>query len=688
MIDPDKLEEQQAKPCSGRYQESPVGKEFLIMGRIQKSGYQGAWVYVDLTSGDIDYLESNTRAERDYLGGRGLQAHLLAERIAQLGGPVQNPLGPENRFVIGCSAVNDTKIHTAGRGSASFFSPLTRSPAPLDPELPPVHGMVTHSSLGGSLPNLLKKAGIDQLIIDGEASSPVRIEVIDGEVRIIEAESDLFEERDGVRYPLRSREMDAALKARISNPRSASLYTGPAGWMKVPYACVTSDQDRNFGRGGAGAVLGAKKLVAITFAGSAATTLHDQELFDRRMKELDEAIEQSIEDDSQTVSFRPTTGTTWWLDRAFNGGYLGDTGGYLPWHNYDEGHFDEEQYAGVSTGSLLEIAAKYKICNRCRKVVCSRLVKTESGELLPRPEFETSALFINCCISDRAALVELNHLCNQLGLDTMSTAAVISAAMDLDEKGVLAELSMSLPFGDAAAMATAIEQIAYRQGPLGRLLGQTADEIARSVMEKLGERHRSDLLWCLTTAYGGLGYAGVEPKAFPAMHACYATSNRGRGDHTYGWTVQAEEQGLANTPDEIARLVADSQAGKAVIDSLGLCDFFPFDTTSEVFLDLLYAVSGNRYSASELVDCGRRTVTLERLLNNIQGRTLPYDAYIPPKLEVPMSRGPMQGRKVDADLHGKILAAYNREQGWSAEGIVEESTLKALGIAPPGALRL
>jgi aldehyde:ferredoxin oxidoreductase len=339
----------------------------------------------------------------------------------------------------------------------------------------------------------------------------------------------------------------------------------------------------------------------------------------------------------------------------------------------------------VSTGALLEIAAKHKVCHRCRGILCSRLVKTESGELVPRPEFETSALFINCCITERSALVELNDLCNELGLDTMSTAAMIAAGMDLDGKGVLSEVSLRLPFGDWRAMASAIEAIAYRREGLGTLLGAPADEIARNVLERLGEGRREDLLWCLTTAYGGLGYAGVEPKAFPAMHTCYATSNRGRGDHTYAWTVQTEEAGQAETVEKIAPLVAGGQFGKAVIDSLGICDFFPFDITSDVFLDLLFAVTGNRYTAGELIECGRRTVNLERALNNLQGRTRAYDAYIPPKLEIPMNGGPLKGRRVDPDLHHRILDAYYRQQGWTEDGQVALETLADLGIRPlPG----
>lgn len=648
-----------------------------------KSGYNGRWVYVDLTTGAVTSRDSDPRVERDFIGGRGLQAWLLAERVRELGGPVHDPLGPDNRIVIGCSAPNDTRIHTAGRGSASFFSPFTSSPRPLSRDLPPVWGLITHSSVGGSMPNKLKKAGIDQIVIDGRATTPVRIEVVDGAVRLLEAEPELFEDRDGCRFPLRARAMDAVLKRLVNDNRAASVYLGPAGWMRVPYACLTSDCDRNFGRGGAGAVFGSKNLVAISFAGSTPTTLHDRGLFDRCMDTLDASIETSVSDPAKTASFRPTTGTTWWLDRAFRGGYLGNEGGYLPWHNYDEGHFDEKLFSQVGTDALLEISAKYKICTRCREVLCARMVRTDEGELMPRPEFETAALFINCCITDRTALVDLNHLCNEVGLDTMSTAAVIAAAMDLDERGVLADLGLSLPFGDGDAMARAVEDIAYRRGLLGDLLGDSSDASAHRILERLGEHRRKDLVWSFTTGYGGLGYAGIEPKAFPAMYTCYATSNRGRGDHTYAWTVQAEEGGLVTTAGDIAALVASGQWGKALVDSLGLCDFFPYDTGLENFRDLLYAVTGNRYSAEELTTCGRRIVNLERLLNSIQGRVRAYDAYIPQKLTVPMSEGPLKGRRVDPELVGSILDAFYREQGWSNEGLVTDATLASLGLEHP-----
>ena len=601
-----------------------------------KCGYMGKWAYIDLSKNEVKIVDSDSSIEESFLGGRGLQGRLLFEKVKALKGAVENPLGPENRIIIGCSAPNDTKIHTAGRGSASFFSPMTRSKKPLLDGAPPVFGLVTHSSVGGSFANKLKKAGIDQLILDGAAKEPMRIEVIDGNVTIKAAEDSLFEELYGKKVVLRSNALNDKLKSLIEGKNSSSIYIGPAGWNLVPYSCLTTDGDRNFGRGGGGAVLASKNIVAITVAGSEKTKLHDEELYNKRMKELDEAIEKAVKDESGTSSFRPTTGTTWWLNRAFKGDYLGDKGGYLPWHNYDEGHFDENEFKKVSTDALLEVSGKHKICSRCRGIICSRMVKTEKGELLPRPEFETAGLFINCGITERESLIALNHLCNEVGLDTMTTAAIVAGAMDMDEKGLLKDFALSIPYGSAKAMSEMVEAVAYKNGGLGTLFGQNADSIGHSVLEKVGAAKKDEVIWCITNAYAGLGYASIGPKAFDSMFTCYATSNRGRGDHTYAWTVQAEEAGLTGAED-IGATVAGSQWGKAVIDSLGICDFFAGDTTGDVFLDLLYAITGNKYTADSLIECGKRTVSLERMLNEIQGRTRRYDAYVPPKFEKPYS---------------------------------------------------
>ena len=641
--------------------------------RSALSGYRGKWAWVDLTGRTVRLTEADPVLCQDYVGGRGLQARLLYDKL-KAAGTLKDPLGPGNRVVVGSAAANDTPIPTAGRGSCSFIGTMTRSPEPAAwvPGHKPLYGMVTHSSCGGLFPNMLKRAGIDQLIIDGRADRPVRIEAVEGEVRIVEAEESLFQTVAGRSVPRTASEITDALTARIKG--SSTVCVGPAGWNLVDFACLTADHHRNFGRGGAGAVFGSKNLVAVTAYGREAVSYADAAGFQKLGRELDLIVKSSVEDPNRTASFRPTTGTTWWLDRAFNGRYLGVKGGYLPWHNFDEGWFDPADYARVSTDAFLEISGKHNVCNKCRHVFCTRSAKVESGPYAGagvRPEFETIALWINCCILDRDAIFHMNYLCNELGVDTMTFGSVMAGAMELSEKGFLEKFGSRLRFGDAAGMVQALKDIAYAANGLGRLLGHYSDRVISEAAGVAGPEALPGIARCVTTAYGGLGYAGISPKAFPGMFTAYGTSNRGRGDHTYAWTVQAEEGGLKDARD-LAAYVAEGQAGKALVDSLGLCDFFTGDITGEPFLSLYRALTGIEYTAESLKECGRRIYALERRMNNVQGRDRTYDAYVPAKLTVPLSRGALQGRAVDEGFYNTVLDAYYDAWGWSRDGLVKE----------------
>jgi len=634
------------------------------------TGYRGRWAFVDLTGRTVRIEPADPSILRDYVGGRGLQARLLADHLEKTG-PLEDPLSPANRIIVGTSALNDTAVATSGRGSCSFVGTMARSPrpAPWIPGHKPVYGLVTHSSAGGLFPNMLKRAGFDQIVIDGRADRPVRLEVVRGGCRIVDAEDELFEKTSGRPVPRAASDITDALSAKIKG--SSTLTTGPAGWNLVDFACLTGDKHRNFGRGGAGAVFGSKNLLAITALGAEAVTYADAEEFKRLGRELDAMIEASVEDPSRTASFRPATGTTWWLDRAFNGRYLGANGGYLPWHNFDEGAFDPSDYAKVSTDAFLAISEKHAVCNKCRHIFCTRVARVESGPFAGegvRPEFETIALWINCGILDREAIFHLNALCNELGVDTMTFGSVMAGAMELREKGLLPAYPGAPLFGDAHGMVRTLKEIAYATTDLGRLLGRHSDRVIAE-LSAASPSSPADIAYALTTAYGGLGYAGISPKAFPGMFAAYGTSNRGRGDHTYAWTIQAEEGGLKAAAD-LAAYVAEGQIGKALVDSLGLCDFFTGDVTGEPFLSLYRALTGIAYTPETLKACGRRIYALERRLNNAQGRDRTYDAFVPPKLKSPMTRGALKGRAVDETFYNAILDAYYAAWGWTKDGKV------------------
>ena len=559
---------------------------------MKTTGYRGRWAFIDLTNRTVRVEPADPGYARDYVGGRGLQARLLADHLERTG-PLADPLSPGNRIVIGTAALNDTAVATAGRGSCSFVGTMARSPEPAAwvPGHKPIAGLVTHSSAGGLFPNMLKRAGFDQIVIDGRADRPVRLEIVDGACRIVDAEDELFETMAGRSVPRAASIITDTLTAGLKG--SSTLTVGPAGWNLVDLACLTADRHRNFGRGGAGAVFGSKNLVAVTALGGQAVTYADPEAFRRLSKELDAQIKASVDDPARTASFRPTTGTTWWLDRAFNGRYLGAKGGYLPWHNFDEGAFDAADYDKVSTDAFLAISGKHNVCNKCRHVFCTRGARVASGPYAGegvRPEFETIALWINCGILDRDAIFHMNALCNELGVDTMTFGSVMSGAMELQEKGLLGRVAGAPAFGDAPGMIRVLKEIAYATSDLGRLLGHYSDRVIAE-LAAAAPASQADIAYCLTTAFGGLGYAGISPKAFPGMFAAYGTSNRGRGDHTYAWTVQAEEGGLKDARD-LAAYVAEGQAGKALVDSLGLCDFFTGDITAEPFLSLYHALSG------------------------------------------------------------------------------------------------
>jgi aldehyde:ferredoxin oxidoreductase len=644
-------------------------------------GYQGKWAWVDLTNRTVRIEPAEAALCRLYIGGRGLQARLVFEHLARLG-RLDSPLSPSNRLVIGSGPLNDTSVATAGRGSCTFISPLTYSPdpAPWVVGHTPVSGLLTHSSAGGLFPNMLKRAGIDQLVIDGRADSAVRLIVTEDGVRIVEAEPELFEEAGGLRSVRGASAVTDLLAEKHRG--SASVATGPAGWNLVPYACLTNDRHRNFGRGGAGAIFGSKNLVAVTASGRRATRFFDPDAFARLSGSVEDLVRTRAMDPQRTASLRPATGTTWWLDRAFDGRYMGASGGYLPWHNFDEGTFDPSDFACVGTDAFLEISGKHQVCNRCRHVMCTRSARIDSGQFAGhgvRPEFETIALWINCGILDRAAIFHVNQRCNELGVDTMTFGSVLAAAMELSERGLLDGWAEAPAFGSAGDMVATLHAVAHQSTEMGQLLAATADKIIAQVVATRPVADVDAIVGCVTTAFAGLGYAGIEPKVFPGMFAAYATSNRGRGDHTYAWTVQAEEGGLSE-PRQVAAYVAESQVGKALVDSLGLCDFFPGDITSDLFLAMYCALTGTDYSADGFLECGRRIYALERHVNNRQGRARAYDAYVHPKLQVPLTAGPHRGRAVDPRLHERILDEYYAYNAWPRDGVVGAPRLHALGV--------
>ena len=272
---------------------------------------------------------------------------------------------------------------------------------------------------------------------------------------------------------------------------------------------------------------------------------------------------------------------------------------------------------------------------------------------MPRPEFETAALFINCCITDRAALVGLNHLCNEVGLDTMTTAAVIAAAMDLDRRACWRARREPARSATRDAMARAIEEHrATASGLLGELLGDPTDEIAHEILGRLGDARDGRPAVVPDHGVRRPRLRRDRAQGVPGdAHLLRHLQPRPRRPH-----LRLDGPGRGGGPRQDAGEIAAAGRQRPVGQGAGrlarAVRLLPLSTpASETFLrPALRRHRQPLLGRRSRTTCGRRIVDLERLLNNIQGRTRAYDAYIPPKLHGADERGPMKGRRVDPEL--------------------------------------
>ena len=214
-------------------------------------------------------------------------------------------------------------------------------------------------------------------------------------------------------------DIEAALRADF-DPHMTSLSIGPAGEHKLPWACVSNDQYHKAGRGGTGALMGSKNLKAIAVAGTGRVDVGDARAFLEDIERID--TDYILTDANYWVH---EEGTPILVD-------VTDGGGCQPTRNYAEGTF--EGAGKINSESFQKIRVKKRACYQCT-LACRNFhrINDVEGE---GPEYETIALCgSNCGVDDIAALMEFNHLCDEFGLDTISTGNVLGSGDGHDREG-------------------------------------------------------------------------------------------------------------------------------------------------------------------------------------------------------------------------------------------------------------
>jgi len=610
----------------------------------------GAILRVDLTRGTTAYETLDMKKAKDFIGGRGLGVSYLLDEV----NPKCDPLGDENKLVMMTGPLTGTSAPTGARYMVITKSPLT--------------GAVTCSNSGGQFPAMLKRTGIDGIILEGRSSAPVYLFVTEDGAELRSAK--------GIWGKDTHQSTDLLLKE--TNQRAKVACIGPAGENGVLFTSIMNDKDRAAGRSGVGAVMGAKGLKAVVVSGNRKVPLYDEESFKSIVREHLDRFKTASKDQPPPLRTYGTAITVVGTQNI----------GVFPTRNFQQGTFAEwEQIGGEALTE--KYLVKAKPCFSC-PIACGRVTRIAEGPYQGEgegPEYETVyALGSNCGVGNLAAVTKANYICNEMGMDTITMGATIACAMEMYERGIIKEsvIGRPLPFGDAEGLVDMCRKTALREG--------FGNELALGSMRLAEKYHHPEL----AIVSKGQEFAGYDPRGEKGMGLAYATSNIG-ASHMRGDPAYIEILGVPTLIDPLAlekkpKLVKDWQDVFAVFDSAGVCVFFSVrnfvspteDIRPHGLLRLLNAATGAEYDLEELVRAGERTVNAERLFINGAGFSAKDDTLPRRILEQPLPDGPAKGQVCELD---RMLPEYYQLRGWDIEGRPTDVKVDELGLRPVATFR-
>lgn len=588
---------------------------------------------INLTTGDISVEPLDMELAHKFIGGRGLGTKMLYDA----GVATVDPLSPENQLIYITGPMTGAAAPSTGRYMVVTKSPLT--------------GMIACSNSGGIWGAKLKYAGWDAIIVEGEAPEWAYIVIDDDKIEIRDA-SDLV--------GMKSELIDDTLKERHGQDFSV-LNIGPAGEKKVLLAAIMNDKDRAAGRSGVGAVMGSKKLKAIVVR---ATRKNLDNIAD--IDALKEATKRAME----VIRENPVTGSGLrQLGTAVLVNIVNNIGAF-PTNNW-QGSYAE--YGDDISGETLAdtYLVKAGACYRC-PIACARVIKV-GDKVVGGPEYEPLwAYGGNCGNNDLNTIDICNMLCNEYGLDAISTPCTIAAAMELYQRGYITEEECDgypLEWGNTESLIEWTKRMGDPESELAWLMSSGSARLC----EHYGHPE-------ISMSVKKQEMPAYDARAIQGIGITYATSNRG-GCHVRGYMISPEVLGL---PEQLDRTVTTDKAAwaktfqdlTAVIDSMGHCLFTSFAMGAPEYTDLLNAATGTTWTVEEVLNIGDRIYNIERMFNKAAGMK-PEDDRLPKRLlEEPISDGPSEGMVSQLPL---TLPQYYEARGW-VNAFPTDETLKKLGL--------
>lgn len=578
----------------------------VIANELMASSISDRLLKVELSTGSVESTPIPDEWRQRYVGGKGLGARYLYDELDA----GVDPLGRENALLFMLGPLSG---YLPGE---SRYAAITKSP---------LTGCFLDSYAGGDFPDALAGALESHmgLLVTGIAPEPVHLVIEDGRATITPAET-----------------WGASTVATArAFPNASVACIGPAGEQQVAYATIASDAgEHHAGRGGAGAVMGSKRLKAIIAKGDPPDGLD----------ELREAYAAKYRT-TPTGRWLRASGTVETIDFVNEIGALSTRG-------WSDGHFEETDELGITAVEDLAVGREHADT----ATPGGYRVATDEGDYVPRGA-TAMTLGAGLDIDDFDAIAELGQTCDRLGMDLISAGSAVAWTINANAADVL---DRPLTFGDPDGAHTLLQEIAGRESDLGDALADGVDAAAT----RFGGRE-------LVPTVKSMELPAYDPRGAQSMALAYATSDRG-ACHRRARPIEREVFDRNWGADRTAEVVVREQDQRSILWSLIADDFFgaALDDLGREWLDAI-----GLETAGELATIGERIWNVTRLFNVREGISREDDA-LPATLQEPLGAGPCAGAVVDRNDFDSMLDAYYRRRGWNKNGVPTTQTIDHLGL--------
>jgi aldehyde:ferredoxin oxidoreductase len=614
---------------------------------------QGRTLFVDLARREVQARYTPLRVYRALLGGRGANMFYLYRLLDES----LEPLHPDVPLVFGAGTLTGL-VPSAARGNATSWSPES--------------GVLMDCSAGDDFPSFLKLSGIDHLVLYGRSPGWTLLYIRDGVLAFRDA---------GAYVGLDNLDLRARVAADLGGVWGRDLAMAAitsAGERRVLTSAIMAGPKSCFARGGPGAKMGALGLKAIVVHQAP----HDFPTA-AAYKPYNRVIAHRVLDTAVVKHALRLRGTPFLYKPSRLLGAMGTK-------NHQETTWTERLDAEHIDPYRPGMAGCFRCPVNCRPL---NALTDDPADRYGRgdgPEYVTLGKFgPNLGIDRVEAVIRLNNICNDLGLDTASTGSALAWAMELYQRGLITRREtggLELRWGDAALVERLLFMTARREG-FGDVIADGARAVARGHYSPEALRYRM--------AVKGLMQSDPhDARILKAFALGLAVATRGM-DHLrnratleinarinddpafkarlYGGAVSAAPTSYEGK--ELAVRVCENVFG--VGDAVGMCRFTTklFNSPSlpgyEEFAAQIANVTGLAFDAASLDRVGSNIMGVERLINHRLGVRRCDDTLPDRWFEEPIRVGPYAGEKIDRGEFDRMLSRFYALSRLTEEGVPE-----------------